>query len=69
LRAPLTAAVGTQRAATVQTARPPPRPCELAFETNRPQLNDDATVDERNPLDAMRLPVVEPNNITRGRRS
>jgi hypothetical protein len=34
-------------------------------ETNRPQLNDDATVDERNPLDAMRLRVVEPNNITR----
>ena len=33
-------------------------------ETNRPQLNDDATVDERNPLDAMRLRVVEPNNIT-----
>jgi hypothetical protein len=33
-------------------------------ETNRPQLNDDATVDERNPLDAMRLRVVEPNSIT-----
>jgi hypothetical protein len=33
-------------------------------ETNRAQLNDDATVDERNPLDAMRLRVVEPNNIT-----
>jgi hypothetical protein len=33
-------------------------------ETNRAQLNDDAAVDERNPLDAMRLRVVEPNNIT-----
>ena len=33
-------------------------------ETNRAQLNDDATVDERNPLDAMRLRAVEPNNIT-----
>jgi hypothetical protein len=33
-------------------------------ETNRTQLNHDATVDEHNPLDAMRLRVVEPNNIT-----
>jgi hypothetical protein len=34
------------------------------IETNRPQLNHDATLDEHNPLDAMRLRVVEPNNIT-----
>jgi hypothetical protein len=33
-------------------------------ETNRTQLNHDATVDEHNPLDTMRLRVVEPNNIT-----
>jgi hypothetical protein len=33
-------------------------------ETNRTQLNHDATVDEHNPSDTMRLRVVEPNNIT-----
>jgi hypothetical protein len=33
-------------------------------ETNRTQLNHNATVDEHNPLDTMRLRVVEPNNIT-----
>jgi len=33
-------------------------------ETSRAQLNDDATVDERDPLDAMRLRVIQPNNIT-----
>jgi hypothetical protein len=38
--------------------------CRSSVETNRAQLNNDATVDERNPLDAMRLRVVEPNNIT-----
>jgi hypothetical protein len=33
-------------------------------ETNRAQLNHDATIDEHNPLDTMRLQVIEPNNIT-----
>jgi hypothetical protein len=33
-------------------------------ETNRTQLNHDATVDEHNPLDTMRLRILEPNNIT-----
>jgi hypothetical protein len=33
-------------------------------ETNRTQLNHDQPVDEHNPLDTMRLWVVEPNNIT-----
>jgi hypothetical protein len=33
-------------------------------QTNRTQLNHAATVDEHNPLDTMRLRVVEPNNIT-----
>lgn len=32
-------------------------------ETNRTQLNHNATVDDDNPLDTMRLRVVEPNNI------
>jgi hypothetical protein len=38
--------------------------CVGNVETNRTQLNHDATVDEHNPLDTMRLRVVEPNNIT-----
>jgi hypothetical protein len=33
-------------------------------ETNRTQLNHDTTVDEHNPLDTMRLRILEPNNIT-----
>jgi hypothetical protein len=33
-------------------------------ETNRTWLNNDKPVDEHNPLDTMRLRVVEPNNIT-----
>jgi hypothetical protein len=33
-------------------------------EANRAQLKNDATVDERNPLDPMCLRVIEPNNIT-----
>jgi hypothetical protein len=33
-------------------------------QTNRPQVYHDATVGEHDPLDAMRLRVIEPNNIT-----
>jgi hypothetical protein len=33
-------------------------------ETNRTQLNHNQPVGELNPLDTMRLRVVEPNNIT-----
>jgi hypothetical protein len=34
------------------------------IKTNRPQFNHDATVGEHDPLDAMRLRVIEPNHIT-----
>jgi hypothetical protein len=34
------------------------------IETNRTQFYHDATVDEHNPLDAMRLRVIEPHHIT-----
>ena len=38
--------------------------CVGNIETNRTQLHHDATVAEYNPLDTMRLRIVEPNNIT-----
>ena len=38
--------------------------CVGNVETNRTQLNHDATIDEHNPLDTMRLQVIKPNNIT-----
>jgi hypothetical protein len=63
------ASPGSIRGRTEATYEPVPRqrdPNRVGdVETNRAQLNDDATLDERNPLDAMRLRVVDPNNITR----
>jgi hypothetical protein len=44
--------------------RQPDANCVGNVETNRTPLNQDATVDEHNPLDTMRLRVIEPNNIT-----
>jgi hypothetical protein len=38
------------------------RTASANVETNRTQLNHNATVDDDNPLDTMRLRVVEPNN-------